>query len=166
MAGVGLFLWMPSVDGEKERMLQRLQDTFQRLGVETFSLDLSSQEDFAVLETINDHMMSQPPGTKRFVFSFDGDGFGLTLRMEGLWVDNVQYNVFTYLRGHPREFAEELKGVNSWYISVLNSREDGAAYIEERYPHLDGAEYMEFPGCSDGAPAWEAFARGILERCK
>lgn len=171
MAGAGLFLWIPTDNGEKERMLGRLMETFRKLGVETFGLDITSDGAFGELEKIDRYFLSLPPDRKRFVFSLDGDGFCLTLRMDGLWVDNVQYNVFTYLTGHPREFQRELAGINSWYISILNSREEGVDFIQEQYPHLDGIEYMEWPGefgsGRDGArEEFAVFARKILDRCK
>lgn len=163
MIGVGLFLWMPSEDGEKERMLGQLQGAFLELGVETLQLDIASEGAFEKLDEIEKYLASQPPDRKRFVFSIDGDGFGLTLKMDGLWVDNIQYNVFTYLTGHPRQFRQQLGGINSWYISILNSQEDGVAYIEEHYPHLDGIEYMEWP--LDQGQMLQ-FAGEVLKRCK
>lgn len=171
MADAGLFLWIPTEDGKKEYILERLMEAFRRLGVETFALDITADGAFKELERIDRYFSALPAGSKRFVFSMDGDGFCLTLRMDGLWVDNVQYNVFTYLTGHPREYQRELSGINSWYISVLNSREEGVDFIREAYPHLDGIEYMAFPAVSDKNSAREqeelsAFAEGILERCK
>lgn len=171
MKGVGLFLWMPAIDGKKEYMLQKLQEAFQEIGVEVLLLDISSENAFEKLGEIDKYFSSLPPDKKRFVFSIDGDGFGLTLRMDGLWVDNIQYNVFTYLTRHPREFSRELSGINSWYISILNCCEEGVAYIEENYPHLDGIEYMEFPALTEGGSAGNkeemvSFAKKILDRCK
>ncbi len=163
MIGVGLFLWMPSEDGEKERMLGQLQEAFHELGVETLQLNIASEGAFERLGEMDEYFAAQPLGRKRFVFSMDGDGFGLTLKMDGLWVDNVQYNVFTYLTGHPGQFQRQLDGINSWYISILNSREEGVAYIEERYPHLDGIEYMAWPLEQEEMPL---FAEEILKRCK
>jgi len=163
MTGVGLFLWMPSEDGSKERMLGQLQEAFRALGVETLQLDITSEGAFGELGRIDQYFAAQPMDRKRFVFSIDGDGFGLTLKMDGLWVDNIQYNVFTYLTGHPREFRQQLDGINSWYISILNSQEEGVAYIEEHYPHLDGIEYMASPWASGELIP---FAEEILKRCK
>lgn len=171
MAGAGLFLWIPTGDGKKERMLGKLMEAFRALGLETFGLDITSDGAFGELERIDRYFSSLPPDRKRFVFSIDGDGFCLTLRMDGLWVDNVRYNVFTYLTGHPREFQGELAGINSWYISILNSREEGVDFIQEHYPHLDGIEHMEWPSVSDSCcdgerEAFAVFARKILDRCK
>lgn len=178
MNGVGLFLWMPSEDGEKERMLGQLQGAFQELGVEILQLNIASEGAFEKLGEIDRYFAAQPPGRKRFVFSIDGDGFGLTLKMDGLWVDNIQYNVFTYLTGHPSQFGQRLAGINSWYISILNSQEEGVAYIEEHYPHLDGIEYMAWPreegedggnlaeGVVGGMEKLILFAEEILNRCK
>lgn len=163
MTGVGLFLWMPSEDGRKEKMLEQLQDAFRELGVETLQLDIASEGAFEELGKMDQYFAAQPADRKRFVFSIDGDGFGLTLKMDGLWVDNIQYNVFTYLTGHPREFRQQLEGINSWYISILNSQEEGVAYIEENYPHLDGIEYMASPWASGELIR---FAGEILKRCK
>lgn len=143
--GVGLFLYTPTVDGRKEYILNRMLKVFQSAGIEVFCLDISSTDAFEKLGQIDQYFLSVPFDRKHFVFSMDADGFGLTLKMDGLWVDNIQYNVFTYLTRHPRFFQEELDGINSWYISVLNSCRGGVAYIEEQYPHLDGIEYMLFP---------------------
>ena len=143
--GVGLFLYTPTVDGRKEYILNRMLKAFQSAGIEVFCLDISSTDAFEKLGQIDQYFLSVPFDRKHFVFSMDADGFGLTLKMDGLWVDNIQYNVFTYLTRHPRFFNEGLGGINSWYISVLNSCKDGVTYIEKQYPHLDGIEYMLFP---------------------
>lgn len=153
MTGVALFLWTPSKDRKKEFILTRMREAFQTLGIETFQLDITSCNAFEELEKIDAYFQSMSSDKKRFVFSLDGDGFGLTLKMDGLWVDNIQYNVFTYLTKHPKCFEKELDGINSWYISILNCVEEGVDYIEKKYPHLDGMEYMVFPafegGCSN-----------------
>lgn len=143
--GVGLFLYTPSTDGRKESILNVMMRAFQKAGIEVFCLDITGTDAFERLGQIDQYFLSVPFDRKHFVFSMDADGFGLTLKMDGLWVDNIQYNVFTYLTKHPRFFQEELAGINSWYISVLNSCRDGVTYIEKQYPHLDGIEYMLFP---------------------
>lgn len=163
MIGVGLFLWMPSEDGQKEKMLEQLQEAFRKLGVETLQLDITSEGAFEKLWEMNEYFVAQPSDRKRFVFSIDGDGFGLTLKMDGLWVDNIQYNVFTYLTEHPRQFRQQLGGIHSWYISILNSQEEGVAYIQEHYPHLDGIEYLAWPR-EQGEMI--KFAEEILKQCK
>lgn len=143
--GVVLFLWTPSKDRKKEYILERLKGEFQKLGIEVFQLDITSSGAFEELERINNYFLSVPFTKKHFVFSLDGDGFELELKMDGLWVDNIQYNVFTYLTKHPEYFQKELAGINSWYISILNCVQGGVGYIEEKYPHLDGIEYMVLP---------------------
>ncbi len=145
MTGVALFFWTPSRERKKEYILERLGEEFQKHGIETFQLDITSLEAFEELEKINKYFLSIPFDKKHFVFSLDGDGFELPLKMDGLWVDNIQYNVFTYLTKHPECFQQELAGINSWYISIMNCVQSGVGYIEERYPHLDGVEYMVFP---------------------
>lgn len=145
MAGVALFLWTPSKERKKEFILEKLEEEFQKLGIETFQLDISSPEAFEELVKLDGYFLSVSSNKKRFVFSLDGDGFEMVLKMDGLWVDNIQYNVFTYLTKHPEYFRQELAGINSWYISILNCVKSGVEYIEEKYPHLDGAEYMVFP---------------------
>lgn len=145
MAGVALFLWTPSKERKKEYILERLQEEFQKFGIETFQLDITSSEAFEELAEIDNYFLSVSSDKKRFVFSLDGDGFEMVLKMDGLWVDNIQYNVFTYLTKHPECFRQELAGINSWYISILNCVQSGVGYIEEKYPHLDGAEYIVFP---------------------
>lgn len=145
MTGVALLLWTPSKERKKEFILGVLEEEFQKLGIETFQLDISSSEAFKELAKIDSYFLSVSSDKKRFVFSLDGDGFEMVLNMDGLWVDNIQYNVFTYLTKHPGCFWQELAGINSWYISILNCVKSGVGYIEENYPHLDGAEYMVFP---------------------
>lgn len=145
MTGVALFLWNSSKDRKKEFIVGKVREEFQKLGIETFQLNIASPAVFEELAKIDDYFLSVPSDWKRFVFSLDGDGFKMELKMDGLWVDNIQYNVFTYLTRHPKCFQREIGGINSWYISILNSVRSGVEYIEDKYPHLDGAEYMICP---------------------
>lgn len=145
MAGIALFLEKVTKEKKKEYILEKISTKMQEHGIEILHLDMSAPDLFEQLNEKNSYMRTIPYTEKHIVFSLDGDGFCLNLLMDGRWVDNVPYNIFTYLTKHPGCFEEELSGVNSWYISVLNSMHSGVSYIENTYPHLDGAEYMVFP---------------------
>lgn len=145
MNGVALFLLEPDKEKKKEYIILKIREMFQNYGLEVFQMDLALPDAFDRLAKIDEYFLSIPFDKKHIVFSVDGDGFGLSLKMDGLWVDNIAYNVFTYLTKHPQFFQERLSGINSWYISILNSVRSGVSYIEKMYPHLDGTEEMIFP---------------------
>lgn len=145
MEGIGLFLYEPTKDQKKEYIAEVLRQEFCMLDIETKQLNLEEENVFQKLSEIDVLFQSIPFDKKHFVFSMDGDGFFLTLKMDGLWVDNVTYNIFSYLNKHPSAYPQELSGINSWYISLLTTTEEGVHYIKENYPHLDGTKQLFFP---------------------